>query len=306
MVGLASCAALSAALLTPLPLLVALVAEAAYLLFVPDTKWYTDRLETKFDAEVADRREDLKKQVFPTVRNEVRDQFQRLEDMRAQIATQSRKEETWFREALRKLDFLMEKFLQFAAKEAQFAGYLMFIYSDIYDDLAPDVRRNLPKPNVSPRVPPSTIKSTPPRFEIDKEYAYAPMVAEPTAAWVNQTVDTIQKFYSAEVEQLGKDSETDPVIANRNVMIKRKQILERRREFVSRIGQILSNLGQQMRLVSDTFGLINDEIRARSPEQVLADIDEVVVQTTSLTEAIDEITPMDELVADPTSAEVKA
>ena len=31
--------------------------------------------------------------------------------------------------------------------------------------------------------------------------------------------------------------------------------------------------------MEDTFGLINDEIRARSPEQVLADIEDVVLQT---------------------------
>jgi hypothetical protein len=52
-----------------------------------------------------------------------------------------------------------------------------------------------------------------------------------------------------------------------------------------------------MDLITETFGLINDEIRARSPEQVLADINDVVNQATSLTDAIDEITPSDQLVA---------
>lgn len=46
--------------------------------------------------------------------------------------------------------------------------------------------------------------------------------------------------------------------------------------------------------MEDTFGLINDEIRARSPEQMLADIDDVVLQTDSLTEALQEVAPFDQ------------
>ena len=52
-----------------------------------------------------------------------------------------------------------------------------------------------------------------------------------------------------------------------------------------------------MELIAETFGLINDELRARSPEQVLADIDQVVMQATSLTDALDQVTPTDQLVA---------
>ena len=39
----------------------------------------------------------------------------------------------------------------------------------------------------------------------------------------------------------------------------------------------------------DTFGLINDEIRARSPEQILADIEEVVVATDTMSTALEEV-----------------
>lgn len=60
LVGLATSVALSAALLTPLPLLVGLVAEAAYLLFIPDTKWFESRLAKKHDAEIEQRRLELK------------------------------------------------------------------------------------------------------------------------------------------------------------------------------------------------------------------------------------------------------
>jgi hypothetical protein len=47
--------------------------------------------------------------------------------------------------------------------------------------------------------------------------------------------------------------------------------------------------------MEDTFGLINDEIRARSPEQVLADIEDVVNQTDNLTETLQEVSPFDQM-----------
>ena len=51
--------------------------------------------------------------------------FSRLEDTRAQIVAQPVAEQSWFREVVRKLDYLLEKFLLFGAKEAQFQNYLM-------------------------------------------------------------------------------------------------------------------------------------------------------------------------------------
>jgi len=123
LLGLTSLAALSAALLNPLPLLAGLVAEATYLLFVPDSQWYAARLSRKNDAEVAARRLVLREQTFPGLDSDMQARFLRLEQVRAQIGTQA-KDEHWFLEVLRKLDYLLEKFLLFAGKEAEFRGYL--------------------------------------------------------------------------------------------------------------------------------------------------------------------------------------
>jgi len=62
---------------------------------------------------------------------------------------------------------------------------------------------------------------------------------------------------------------------------------------VVRIGQSLINVSHQLNLMEDTFGLISDEIRARSPEQVLADIEDVVFQTDSLTATLEDVSPFD-------------
>ena len=81
------------------------------------------------------------------------------------------------------------------------------------------------------------------------------------------------------------------------VLEKRQDVLQRRYDFVGKIGKILTNLNHQLQLLEDTFGLINDEVRARSPEQILADIDEVVVATDSMSSALEELAPYEQLTA---------
>ena len=282
LVGLSTAAAVSAALLTPLPLLAAIVAETCYLMFVPDSKWYMDRLEKKYDDEVLRRREELKAQILPQVRKTVQDRFARLEDNRRQIGAQSQSENRWFREALRKLDFLLEKYLLFASKQVQFTNYLNSVLGEVHDD------------ERDAQMGRALATGKKPKADDDED---AQDVPDPAEYWVGITVKRIQDHYTDEIAGLDKSIAAEPDPPTRAVMEKRKEVLNRRFEYVGRIGLILTNLGHQMQLMSDAFGLINDEIRARSPEQVLADIDEVVMQTNSLTEAIEAVTPLEDLVA---------
>ena len=288
--GLAGILATAIALTNPIPLLIGLAAEAIYMLFVPDSNWYEVRLKAKFDAEVQARLDKLRGQVFPQIHSLVRDQFGRLQSARDQIGQQSRSEETWFREALRKLDFLMEKYLQFALKESQFIKYLHSLIDEAYDNLNHDERRTLDNlvNRASPRIKP------PRNGEVSVSQG-----PPPSEEWNNSIAEVLFSQYGREIEELKTRAEHEQVFATKSILDKRVEILTRRQEFVERIVQILNNLRHQMQLMTDTFGLINDEIRARSPEQVLADIDEVVTTTNSLTEAIEAVTPLEQLVATP-------
>ncbi|MBS1709772.1 MAG: hypothetical protein JSS65_13755 [Armatimonadetes bacterium] len=286
LIGLATAAALSIATFNPIPLLVGIVGEVAYLLFVPDSAWFTKRLDAKFDAEVIARRKALRAQVLPQVRPDVSTQFDRLERVRDQIQNQAQSEQPWFREALRKLDYLLEKYLQFAQKEAWFCEYLDSLLQEISGDLSMDRRKTLSRVDVRVQRPPTIGSySSPSRGYI-----------EPTDQWVDGVVGVIKGHYDDENAKLAERMETEQVYATKAILQKRQEILNRRHEYVGKIAEILSNLGHQMALMADTFGLINDEIRARSPEQVLADIDEVVIQTNSMTEAIEAMTPLEDLV----------
>ncbi len=278
LVGLAGTLALASILLTPLPLLCAVVAEAAYLLFVPDTAWFTKRMESRFDAEVRNHREQLKNKVFPNVRDEIKERFGWLEDARMQIEQTSGIKDTWFREALRKLDFLLEKYLQFAERETEFLAYLFSLLREAYSDMSRDEIRELP------------------RIAAYRDQGMQPLDQKLTQQDVQDLVQTIQRHYELQIDSMTAQMDAETVMATKEILTKRKEVLTRRRDFIIRLSDMMVNLRHQMELIAETFGLINDEMRARSPEQVLADIDQVVMQATSLTDALDDLTPSDQVV----------
>jgi hypothetical protein len=272
-VGLATAIALSAALLNPLPLLAAMVLEAGYLLFVPDSKWYEARLSQKYDQEVIDRRQKLKAQVFPGLNASIQARFTRMENLRNQVESYQIEGQQFFREVLRKMDYLLEKFLLFSTKQVQFHDYLKSVVNELDGTVSPP-------PVVAPDKSRKRVA-----FPLD----------EPDEGWVRNCVAHIQECYKNEIDSIDQATTQDENLHNQAVLEKRKEVLSRRAQYVSQIGDILTNLDHQLHLMEDTFGLINDEIRARSPEQVLADIEDVVAQTDTLTETLEDVSPFDQM-----------
>ena len=309
LLGLAGATALSLATLNPLPLLVAVVAEAAYLLFVPDSQWYTVRLSTRFDAAIRARRDALKVEVFPKIGREVQERFTRLERIREQVTnTDGLTGENWFREVLRKLDYLLEQFLRFAVKESQFRKYLQTVYAEVVNH-----DTGAPKPEPPPIIPgrKTDRRSWMPDLD-DRDRAVR---IQPTGATayrggasltadmgkplstdaIRKAVAAVQTAYDLDVAEIQTMREAEQDYNTQAVLDKRVEVVESRREHVEKIGRILVNLGHQMELLEDSFGLINDQLRARSPEQVLADIEGVVTQTDGMTKLLEELAPMEEM-----------
>lgn len=293
-IGLATVAAISAATLNPIPILVGLVAEAAYLLIVPDTKWYQMRIARRIAAEAEAERQKIRAQVLPTLRPTVQSRFLHLEEMRGQISAEDDK--AWYREIVQKLDYLLEKFLLFGAKEAQFQSYLMRLRAELrtgdWDLNAHDDSQGR---NVSRRA--QRRLDEVPKRPLRLVDSSNPLSGEQDERWVKRTVEEIQAHYADECEKIEAQLQADQDEANRAVLTKRVDVLKRRSEFAGKIGRILGNINHQLQLVDDTFGLINDEIRARSPEQILADIDEVCVATESMSTTLEEIAPYEQLEA---------
>ena len=278
--GLASAFALSAAFLTPLPLMVGLAVEAGYLLFAPDSKWYNRVLERRYQAEVDKRREELKNRVFPFLSPIERGRYVRLENSRHAMQP-AEDERPYLRGVMRKLDYLLEKYLLFAAKRLEFQNYLLHVRQQGIEET-----------------------DAPPQFEIKgKKDRQASRVSEPPPsgdmdeldAWAKGIVKEVQAFYQQETDRLNKQSMEEENPHNQALQEKRIEIMTRRSLYVQMIADIFDNLSNQMRLMEDALGLIGDEIRARSPEQVIAEIDTVVNQSDALTEALRDMSPFDEM-----------
>jgi len=278
-VGLTTAAAVSAALLNPLPILGALVLEAAYLLFVPDLKWYQQRLSRVHDADISKRREETKARVLPLLRPDMQHRFARMEAMLENIEAQSktdaaREASGWSREVIRKLDFLLDKFLQFAAKDVQFRDYLFSVLDEVKGGSGV-----LPSQQAAPNRGPRRMPKQNLQHQVTLDSSTQNAVLE------------IQNQYDSELSELKKLCEGESDVSTQAVLEKRFEVVQRRREFVGKIGKVLTNLNHQLMLLEDTFGLISDELRARPPEQVLADIDDVVIQTKTMTELLEEMSP---------------
>ncbi len=310
LVTIATAVGLSAVMVSFMPALVGLVVEAAYLLFVPDSKWYQARLEQKFDAEIELKRQEMKNKVLPTLRPDIQQRFARLEAMRLQIATNAKDDETWFREVLRKLDYLLEKYLLFATKEAQFRVYLQSVLDETntgtptarsdwkpFDYALSDQTSGKPKAQGrARRVPLDTADQgwnvRPAPRNSDVNYSY-----ESSEKWTARVVEEVSNRYDRDLKTIAEETEAESDPDTRGVLLKRTDVLQRRKEFIGKIGRILTNVSHQMQLLEDTFGLINDEVRARSPEQVLADIDDVVYQTDTMTQTLEELAAFDQTSA---------
>ncbi len=282
--------ALALAIPSVLPIILGLVAEGAYLLFVPDSKWYVKRLQAKYDASIVERRRKLKEQILPTLSPAMRDRYLRLESTRDQIYNDADQNDsrTWFGDVIKKLDFLLEKFLLFGSKEVQFRNYLSSVLDEVRAEDKGINTLNLPLPSAKAN------QSKPLSQDIPDE-----IFMTPETNWVKNTVEEIKRRYQDELDKIQKflDTSQEIELHTQAVLNKRHDVIQRRIEYIDRIGSILSNLNHQSRLMEDTFGMINDEIRARSPEQVLADIEDVVFQTNAMTSALEEVAPFEQMVA---------
>ena len=271
----------------PFVLGAAAVAEAGYLIAVPRSGWYARRLSQRHDSEAERKRGRLKHTLFPAIRHEVQDRFSNLEISRKSIARQMPVQPEWFGQLLAKLDYLLDKFLDFASKESEFRAYLRSVLDEA-----------MREESATGTHPGGFVKS----HSAKSRWVEEPP-SDPAEAWVQAVVDKVQHHYETEVADLNQQRTRDADDLTTNAVLdKRVDVIQRRRDYLNQIGKITINLNHQMELMEDTFGLISDEIRARPPEQILADIDEVIGRTDSLTELLQGFSPPPTIAAS-TSAE---
>jgi len=311
LVGLATAASATLALmatpLMPIPLLVGLVAEAAYLLFYADSRWYAVRMAKKFDADIEARRAELKARVLPSLHPTMRARFQKIEELRRGITDEEYGEKEWFRDTLRKMDLWLEKWLQFAAQDVRYCTYLESVRDEMRGDTSAPRLASVGQPNarqlqsgrgLAGAIPPAP-SSAPPLNNTRNAQARTQMRAVPDSSgqWMQSTIEEIQAGYNREISEIAAQHQNEKDANTAAVLERRLEVLKRRSESAAKIGGAHVNFQQQMSLLEDNFGLIADGIRARSPEQVLQDVNSVVSQLDTMTQLLDESAPYEQLLA---------
>ena len=287
MIGLATVMAVAAATLNPVPIFLGLVAEAAYLLFVPDSSWYQRLLKLRLGEELLQRRQQEKSRLLPTLCVDVRDRYARLEKTCQQILAQSVEGAQWFEEAPHNFEYLLDKYLVFATKQAQFTTYLASLYEEVCG--------TSPQREQMRRLAFSSRSSDSLSYSPTNPTQLPPL--NPLDPWVTQAVTDVHAKFTKELDELAKQSASEQDASTKAVITKRIEIIKRRMEFVEKIDSTMKNLAHQMQLLEDTFGLINDEMRARTPEQILEDINDVVSQTDTMTRTLEEMAPFEQMAA---------
>jgi len=287
-IGLAVVVATAAATLNPVPLFVGLVAEAAYLLFVPDSSWYQRLLKFRVGEELLKNRQQETSRILPTLCFDVRERYGRLEKTCQQILAQTSDGAQWFQEAPHNFEYLLQKYLMFASKQAQFTNYLASLDEEVCG--TSPKREQLRRQAFSARSSGSMAYSSSTTPAVD-----TPL--NPLDPWVAQAVTDIHAKFTQELDTLTKQSASEQDANTKAVMTKRMEIIKRRMEFVEKIDSAMTNLAHQMQLLEDTFGLINDEMRARTPEQILEDINDVVSQTDTMTRTLEDLAPFEQMAS---------
>jgi acylphosphatase len=182
------------------------------------------------------------------------------------------------------MDVLLDKFLEFGAKNAHYRSYLVEMvrpapgpiqtgapWLDRLVDLAGTILNE--KQDVV-RIP---VGGTPRRVTD-----------------VAAIIEEIRKDQDARIEQIQASMDTQTSEANRQVMSKNLEVLKKRRERIGELGDVITNLECQLDLIDSTFGLISDQVRTQAPEQILRDINDVVTQTETTTKLLAESAAMEQ------------
>jgi hypothetical protein len=239
--------------------------EAIYLLVVPSSPWYERRLSRRFESQVARGRQELRQQWLPKLLPEDRQRYETLESQRASIGQHTGDGQIQ-QEILGKLDDLLERFLSFGGKRAEYLEYLRQLRQN--EMRASPVNRGWWTRGETPGA----------------------------AREADQLQASLTERYSHEIERLDQELRKEPADSTAEVLKKNVEVLTRCRDNLGQIGENLRNLTHQMELVENTFTLIHGQARARAPEQVLGEIQDVVVSSEALSEALATFAPLDEAV----------
>lgn len=180
--------------ITPAFLLL-LIAEAAYLTVVPETRFYQRRLSNRYYARVRRRYKKLRKQVLAQLPERMQERFDKLETKRNDISQQQAQDEALLRDIVWSLDYLLEVFLK--------ACRLIVKKNTAFSRALEDVRKGS-RPASHSSGQPASAASTTGQEAAPGEHPRKKSIPgfSSTGDWANADVNEIQAYYDRKIAYL--------------------------------------------------------------------------------------------------------
>lgn len=285
MIGMAAFAGLSIFLLNPIPLIIGAALEVAYLLFVPDSNWYNNKLVARQKELAKERRDALKQKVYESGGQEYLEKYAQL---RTQLDDDYTSRPDW-RDVIDRLDTLLGKYLEFSLQDVRLRQYL--------DSLSDQAEQGLPG-----LLKPKNKETTELRARLMQSQQAAENFSDETVRWVETEMASIRMYFQSQIsaiQQLINEEEIRIAAGtgsanNRDTLQKRIEIQAMSLNQAEKIGQGLVNLNQQMALMEETIRLINGQIKSKQPGQVLLDIENLVDQSETVSNFLHDIAPFED------------
>ena len=288
MIGMAAFAGLSIFLLNPIPLIIGAALEVAYLLFVPDSNWYNNKLVARQKELAKERRDALKQKVYESGGQEYLEKYAQLKSVRTQLDDDYTSRPDW-RDVIDRLDTLLGKYLEFSLQDTRLRQYL--------DSLSDQAEQGLPG-----LLKPKNKETTELRARLMQSQQAAENFSDETVRWVETEMASIRMYFQSQIsaiQQLINEEEIRIAAGtgsanNRDTLQKRIEIQAMSLNQAEKIGQGLVNLNQQMALMEETIRLINGQIKSKQPGQVLLDIENLVDQSETVSNFLHDIAPFED------------
>jgi hypothetical protein len=288
LIGISAFAALSIMLLNPIPFILGAALEAVYMLFVPDSALYASRLDIQRKKETTDNREALKQKVFQTTDSEFASHYRELEAVRSQLDDDYTARPDW-RDVIDRLDTLLSKYLEFGLQDYRLRQYITTLSAQAEQEL-PGLLK------------PKTKENDELRSRLAQGQDAANNFSDETVRWVESKMSSIRLYFQSQInsiQQLVNEEEMRIAAGtgnqnNRDTLQKRIEIQNMMLKQAEKIGQGLVNLNQQMALMEETIRLINGQIKSKQPGQVLLDIENLVDQSETVSNFLQDIAPFED------------
>jgi hypothetical protein len=128
---------------------------------------------------------------------------------------------------------------------------------------------------------------------LEEAFQQARLAPGAVADTEEQMAARVRESYENEMAEVSARAEREASFETRTLLEKRVRVLQRRRDWAARLSQMQNSLRHQLELIEDTFGLVNDQVRARAPENVLADLETLVWQINATAQQLEEFSALE-------------